>query len=438
MAKRCQRVLGEHPRVVALGERLRHGTDGRPGVTSGQRVDEQLDRFGPVDHPAGGHHLVERREGVACGAPADPHHVRHRLVAQVEAGVLGDPAHVRLELLGRQQAELEVLGPAADGRQHLVRVGGGQDEAHPARGLLERLEQGVGRPGAEHVDLVEDVDLGPPRRGDDRAADEAAHVVDLVVGGGIELEEVHARPGLDRHTRVARTARLAVTQVRAVEGLGQDPRRRRLAGAPRTGEQVGVRLGAGADGVADRADHVVLAADLGEARRAVPAVERGSGHGPILTVAGDCGSRSWAEDADPPDHVSRSPRRITRAGPACVLRWRPGDLRHTAGSAESCCLPALTRFTGHGRTGPGRRLRTHAFLQATLTGGSSAPAGRKPPVRHRTRRGARADDSARLERVCGGNVTVGSNPTLSAVPARHQAGRPASGRRPRPDGRRHR
>jgi hypothetical protein len=38
-------------------------------------------------------------------------------------------------------------------------------------------------------------------------------------------------------------------------------------------------------------------------------------------------------------------------------RWRPGDLRHTAGSAESCCLPALTRFTVCSCTGPGRHVR---------------------------------------------------------------------------------
>ncbi len=70
---------------------------------------------------------------------------------------------------------------------------------------------------------------------------------------------------------------------------------------------------------------------------------------------------------------------------ACVLGRRPGDLRHTAGSAESCCLPALTRFTGCGRTGPGRHLRTQARTQAIV-----------PP-----RRRARAAESARLESVCG-------------------------------------
>ena len=72
---------------------------------------------------------------------------------------LDDPADVVLQLVGRQQAELEVLGAAADGGQHLLRVGGGQHEHDVVRRLLQRLQQGVRRPRREHVDLVEDVDL---------------------------------------------------------------------------------------------------------------------------------------------------------------------------------------------------------------------------------------------------------------------------------------
>ena len=49
-----------------------------------------------------------------------------------------------------------------------------------------------------------------------------------------------------------------------------------------------------------------------------------------------------------------SPEVKTRAR---TRRRRPGDLRHSSDSAESCCLPALTRFTGCGCTGPGRHLR---------------------------------------------------------------------------------
>ena len=42
-------------------------------------------------------------------------------------------------------------------------------------------------------------------------------------------------------------------------------------------------------------------------------------------------------------------RSRTPPGTSFVVRTRrrwPGDLRHSSGTAESCCLPALTRFTG--------------------------------------------------------------------------------------------
>ena len=102
---------------------------------------------------------------------------------------------------------------------------------------------------------------------------------------------------------------------------------------------------------------------------------------------------------------------VTIRGPVeregtCPRAWRPGDLRHSRDSAESCCLPALTRFTGSGRTGPDRHTPERVRCNDTLGARISAPAG--------FRRDARADDSARLERVCGFTVTVGSNPTPSA------------------------
>ncbi len=74
--------------------------------------------------------------------------------------------------------------------------------------------------------------------------------------------------------------------------------------------------------------------------------------------------------------------------------WRSGGLRHTAGSAESCCLPALTRFTGCSCTGPDRHMRERAGPHGSVLS----------PGRHRrvaTRRDARAAESARLESVCG-------------------------------------
>ena len=98
--------------------------------------------------------------------------------------------------------------------------------------------------------------------------------------------------------------------------------------------------------------------------------------------------------------------RVGEMGSTRSRAWRPGDLRHLGGSAESCCLPALTRFTGSDRTGPDRHTPERVPGNDTLGARIPAPAG--------SRRDARADDSARLERVCGFTVTVGSNPTPSA------------------------
>ena len=75
------------------------------------------------------------------------------------------------------------------------------------------------------------------------------------------------------------------------------------------------------------------------------------------------------------DH--RAGRRVRRSGDALALRQRvtrraprrrPGDLRHTGGTAEGCYLPVLTWFAGTRCTGPDRHLAAHR-----LTGESGRP-----------------------------------------------------------------
>ena len=195
------------------------------------------------------------------------------VVAHVEVGVVADLGEQLGEGVGPEQAELEVLGPAADGGQDLLGVGGGQHEDHVGRRLLERLQQRVGRRRREHVDLVDDVDLLAARRAEGGPGHQVAHGVDAVVGGGVELVDVERRAPGDLHARRADTARLAVVEVGAVEGLGQDAGRRGLAGAPGAAEQVGVGHPAVPHGVAQGQDHVVLAAHLGERRRTEAPVE---------------------------------------------------------------------------------------------------------------------------------------------------------------------
>ena len=69
-------------------------------------------------------------------------------------------------------------------------------------------------------------------------------------------------------------ARVAVYGVLAVDGAVQDARDAGLAGAARTGEQVGVRRAAEPDRVAQRAGDVLLADHVLEALRAPAQVQR--------------------------------------------------------------------------------------------------------------------------------------------------------------------
>ena len=119
--------------------------------------------IGAGGNTAGRGHHVEGRQGVAGRASALSQDVVDGVVADVEAGVADDPADVVGQFVGREEVEVEPLGPAADRGDDLVGLGGGQHEHDVVWRLLEGLQQGVLGSRAEHVDLVEDVDLGPGR-----------------------------------------------------------------------------------------------------------------------------------------------------------------------------------------------------------------------------------------------------------------------------------
>ena len=105
-----------------------------------------------------------------------------------------------------------------------------------------------------------------------------------------------------------------------------------------------------------------------------------------------------------------------------IRSWkrRLGDLRHNNGSAESCCLPTLTRFTGTVCTGPNRHIQkrmctygTQLIKQCTRKHNFAFNVRKVAMIVFMTtlsnllkfqvisRRSARAAESARLESVCG-------------------------------------
>src|SRR4029077_17264056 len=171
-------------------------------------------------------------------------------------------------------SEIETLQAGEDrsgALRNLLRVGRDEHEYDSWGRLLEDLEERIPRLARQHVCLVHDVDLvtALARGGVHGALTQVAGVVHAPVRGGIELDDVEvrraspdARAGIAlpaRLTRRPRTASLAIERHR------EDTRRRGLANATRTREQVSVRHPGPRHGPTQRGRHVILHEEVGKA-----------------------------------------------------------------------------------------------------------------------------------------------------------------------------
>jgi hypothetical protein len=274
LAQVLDEVAGQLLGAPAGRGQVGHGHQGPSGVPLSQCFGDLAELGEVVVHGVGRGHLVEHGECVPGRSPAAADGDVESLVGHVQVCVVSHLGEEVTEGVGIEQPELEVLGAAADGGQHLLRVGGGQDEDHVSRRLLQRLQQRVGGRRGEHVDLVDDVDLLPPGSPERGPGHQVTHGLHPVVGCGVELVDVEGRALGDLDARGAHPARLAVFEVGAVQRLGQDAGRRGLARAAWPAEQVGMGHPVIADGVAEGQHHMVLAPDLLEPAGTVAPVER--------------------------------------------------------------------------------------------------------------------------------------------------------------------
>ena len=117
--------------------------------------------------------------------------------------------------------------------------------------------------------FVDDENLVAVPHGTDRQPgnDDVAHVLDLRVGRRIDLEDIHVAAFRDLNARIARAAGIRRRSVHAVQRPGENPRRRRLADAARTGEDERLREPLAAERVAQRTRHRLLSDDVVELLR---------------------------------------------------------------------------------------------------------------------------------------------------------------------------
>ncbi len=197
VAQTRQRGLSNGARRAAAPDSVVHRRKRGSRVVSRYRVEDVVGGRVEHRHVDSGHCRVEGRERIADRASASGHGVVDQTVVRVEPGVGGHMAQVVGHQIGAQQSQFEHLTAAPNGLGHLVRLGGGQYPGHVDRGLLQRLEQSVLGARREHVNLVEQVHLRPARGCESHTLQQLAHVVDLVVGGGVQFVQVERAVLLD-------------------------------------------------------------------------------------------------------------------------------------------------------------------------------------------------------------------------------------------------
>ena len=175
---------------------------------------------------------------------------------------------------------MELLAAREDGRRHGVDLGGGEDEDQVRRRLLDDLEQGVEGLAREAVDLVEHHHLvAVAGRAVLQALGELADLLDLGVGGGVDLDDVEVRAAGDLDAGRALVAGIGGGAPLAVERLGEHAGRRGLADAADAGEEIGLGDPPLLQGVAQSGDDRLLADEAGEVLRAPLAREDLIRHG---------------------------------------------------------------------------------------------------------------------------------------------------------------
>ena len=318
---------------VKLGDRLEDGGDvgaengARKGFDLGSGDEaEDAEDVRLVDLAAGeGDDLVERGFGVAHAAVGAAGDGEEGVVGDLDPLGVADLAELADDVGVGDAPEVEALAAREHGAEHLVRLGRGEDELDEFRRLFERLQQRVEGRGGEHVHFVdvEDAVAAFDRGVLHERKDAVVHVLDLVVRGAVDFRHVERRTGHDGLAGVARAAGHGRRAFFAVERLREDAGERGLARAAGAGEKIRLGDAAAFDGVAERADDVVLPDDLFEGLRAPFAGDDFVGHGSErekgegIRRKGKGGGRPWC-----PSPSSRG-RRFRRGGG----RTRPSPSR---------------------------------------------------------------------------------------------------------------
>jgi hypothetical protein len=144
-----------------------------------------------------------------------------------------------------------------------VELGGGQYKNQMFGRFFEYFKQRVECGSGQHMYFVDDINaFFYVDRRKNGFLPQGPDVVDAVVGGRVQLQDVQDVAVIYPKTARAFVAGVAVLWLQAIDGFGQDFRARGLAGTARADEKVGVRQAARRHLRFERIGHMGLADDV--------------------------------------------------------------------------------------------------------------------------------------------------------------------------------
>ena len=321
-----QRLGGRHDGPsVAIGQRLNE-----PVHIAAVDAAQHLLHVRAVQHASAKcDRLIGQRQRVAHRSARGAREQAQRLRIDAHAFVVQHPRQVLAYRLGRHRSQVELQTTRQHRHRNLLRIGGCQHKLQVRRRLLERLQHRVEGRRRQHMHLVNHEHLEAPlHRLVDRLLEQALHIVDAAVGGGVELGVVDETTRIDVGARLADAARrrrhtAVAVGAQAVQRFGQDARHRRLANAPGAGEQIGVVQSLRVQRVGQRTHHMLLADHFREILRAVLAGEHEVGHSAILVP---CPRRQNRRQSHAPSCAAAAPgRTILSDGPSRMVKRPTGS-----------------------------------------------------------------------------------------------------------------
>ena len=155
--------------------------------------------------------LVQCGKRVAHAAVCQTGDQHRRVVVECEALLCGNKLHTSDHRLRCHTFKIKALAAGEDRHGELVHLGRRKNEFDVRRRLFQCFEQRVERADGKHVHFVDDVYAEFARHGRKRGfLADVADVVHTVVGGGVDLDHIEDRAGIDPAADLTFAAGVAV------------------------------------------------------------------------------------------------------------------------------------------------------------------------------------------------------------------------------------